>query len=182
MLGRAADTGQQQQCQQRWLARLHASPPAKPGLAAGGRGPGPRRSTLLYHEISAAAATMMAMPAMLTHDLHQQPVGHFGDHEMAGEGQEHAEAEDLQRMLAAQDRRPAATAIAAPASRAARTGPSSPPAPGNARSAARRDWSCRSDTSHSLSQCGTRTRRAAGNTRSWRCRTRTADRRSRARA
>ena len=27
----------------------------------------------------------------------------FGEDEMAGEGQEHAEAEDLQRMLAAQD-------------------------------------------------------------------------------
>src|SRR5665811_2127653 len=32
----------------------------------GGRGPGPCRSMILYHEINAAAATIMAMPEMLT--------------------------------------------------------------------------------------------------------------------
>ena len=104
-------------------APRHASPPAKPGLAAGGRGPGPRRSTRLYHETKAATATIMTMPETLTMIVHQQPVGHFGEDEMAGKGQEHAEAEGFQRMLPAHDRRPEAPAISTPASRAARTTP-----------------------------------------------------------
>src|SRR6185503_4562829 len=38
-------------------------------------------------------------------NMHRQPVGYFGEHEMVGEGEEHAETEDRQRMLAAEDRR-----------------------------------------------------------------------------
>src|SRR5690606_39366654 len=43
---------------------FHHSPPAKPGLTTGGRGP--CLSIFLYHEISHAAPAMMAIPARLT--------------------------------------------------------------------------------------------------------------------
>lgn len=43
--------GQRQQHEHDRAEQSHASPPANPGFKAGGRGPGPRRSTLLYHEI-----------------------------------------------------------------------------------------------------------------------------------
>src|SRR5579862_1933463 len=67
MLGRGRRRHQRKRDrQQDWKTPRHASPPANSGLAAGGRGPGPRLSTPLYHVISAAKPTMMAMPAMLT--------------------------------------------------------------------------------------------------------------------
>src|SRR6185437_12346106 len=68
MLGRILGPSRSRQHQQRQHneAPLHASPPAKPGLAAGGRGPPPFRSACLYHEINAATPTMIVIPAMLT--------------------------------------------------------------------------------------------------------------------
>src|SRR5262245_10473197 len=56
---------QHQQCQQKHIPP-HASPPANPGRAAGGRGPPLCRSACLYHESMAAIATMIAIPATLT--------------------------------------------------------------------------------------------------------------------
>ena len=94
-----------------------------------------------------AAAIIMRMPNALTRTCIQNAPDTSTMAKWAGERQKHAEAEDFQRMLAAHDRRPQPSAISGPASRAARTAPSPPPAPGNARSAGRRDWSCRSDRS-----------------------------------
>src|SRR5262249_44787827 len=58
-------TGEDRQRQHECQPSRHASPPTYPGVAAGGRGPDPR-STRLYHESSAAAATIMPIPARLT--------------------------------------------------------------------------------------------------------------------
>ena len=45
------------------------------------------------------------MPDKTDQEVHHGAAGDLGQHEMAGEGQEHAEAEYLKRMLAAQDQR-----------------------------------------------------------------------------
>ena len=48
----------------------------------------------------------MAMPNEADGKVHEQPVGNLGKHEMPRKGQEHAETESFQGMLAADDRRP----------------------------------------------------------------------------
>ena len=75
--------------------RCRRRPCAEPLLSA----------TCLYHEISHATPHMMRIPQRLTKRMQCRTAAAFGQDEMAGEGQEHAEAEDLQRMLAAQDQR-----------------------------------------------------------------------------
>ena len=64
---------------------------------------------------------MMAMPTSADRDMREHAIGNLGENEVAGKGQKHAETKGLQRMLAANDRRPEDPAISAPASRAART-------------------------------------------------------------
>ena len=137
------------------MQRLHASPPARSASGARLGAIGPSSFAPLYHDKSQATAIMIRMPSNADQDLHpgcrarsrpsrnarqrpgtrprQKISSECCPHRIAGRSQR-----DLQRRPVARhemDRRP-------------------PPARGNARSAARRDWSCRSDRSRSSSQRG----------------------------
>ena len=60
----------------------------------------------LYHEISHAAAAHDQDSGNTDNEVQPGAAGDLGQHEMPGKRQEHAEAENLQRMLPAQDQRP----------------------------------------------------------------------------
>ena len=104
---RAIETKRNSRIRLRRSLRLHQPPPARSALPAADFAFVPLLSTTLLVPRKYPGSSRHYDDTRQTNQrMHGWPPGDLGQDEMAGKGQEDAEAENLQRMLAAQDQWP----------------------------------------------------------------------------